>query len=87
MKKAALFIALVVVTAGCFKIDDAKYENEYFKNVSERIQEAKKTGEDGLTPVPASAAITPAVFTPAVTAAAVKPAPTPAAVKAVKSPP
>jgi len=87
MQKAALFIALLVVSAGCFKIDDAKYENEYFKNVSERIQEAKKTGEDALTPVAASAGITTAVLTPAVTAAAAKPAPSPAAVKAVKKKP
>lgn len=81
MRKAALFIALLVVSAGCFKIDDAKYENEYFKNVSERIQEAKKTGEDAVTPVPATAATTPAVLTPAVTAAAVQPSPSPVAAK------
>lgn len=71
MKKAAAVIILFVF-AGCFKIDDAKYENEYFKNVSERIQEAKKTGEDaapvpGLTP---AAEKTPSALPVKVTAAA-----------------
>ncbi|HPN63618.1 MAG TPA: LptA/OstA family protein [Candidatus Goldiibacteriota bacterium] len=84
MQKAALFIALLVITAGCFKIDDAKYENEYFKNVSERIQEAKKTGEDGLTPVPTTVVSLPAAVTPAVTA--VKPSPSPSPVAAKKKP-
>jgi len=61
MKKAAAVI-IIFIFAGCFKIDDAKYENEYFKNVSERIQEAKKTGEDAVpviaaSPVPEKTAI------------------------------